>query len=314
MENHILPWFGSMRLVDITQADIDRWLASMPADQEAMKANALKALKSILRSASKPGLHGEPPLIPVYPATKSLPKPERKTRTVPATPEEVKAIYDAMPEHYRMAVYLAVFGDGLRIGEVCALQRQDIDSPSRTMHIRRGRVTMDPDRLTDTPRPTGAYVTSSYRPNSYPCSRPSYRNRWGESASARLFPAANNPYDPIHPNVLRGAFERARDAAGRPDPRFHDLRHTGLTWLAAEGATVRELMDAAGHADVTIAMRYHHSMDARRAELAEKLGERLLPDETPELIKSIIVDLNERIDELKEQVRCEEARLLQLKS
>ena len=30
------------------------------------------------------------------------------------------------------------------------------------------------------------------------------------------------------------------------DLRFHDLRHTGLTLLAGQGATVRELMDEAG--------------------------------------------------------------------
>lgn len=51
-----------------------------------------------------------------------------------------------------MSIYLAVFGDGLRIGEVCALQRRDIDPKTRTLHVRRGRVTMDNERLTDTPK------------------------------------------------------------------------------------------------------------------------------------------------------------------
>ncbi|KFI45598.1 site-specific recombinase, phage integrase family [Bifidobacterium bohemicum DSM 22767] len=122
IENHIIPYFGNMRLIDITQADIDCWLATMPDEQEAMKSNALRALKSILKTASKPGEHGEPPLIPQYPCTRSLPRPKRKSETIPATPEQVKNIHDAMPERYAMAIYLAVFGDGLRIGEVCALR------------------------------------------------------------------------------------------------------------------------------------------------------------------------------------------------
>ena len=37
----------------------------------------------------------------------------------------------------------------------------------------------------------------------------------------------------------------ARDAAGRPDLRFHDLR--GATFAALSGATLAELMGRLGH-------------------------------------------------------------------
>ncbi|MDN6854693.1 MAG: N-terminal phage integrase SAM-like domain-containing protein, partial [Bifidobacterium crudilactis] len=37
IENHIIPFFGATRLIDITQARIDRWLATLPAEQETMK-------------------------------------------------------------------------------------------------------------------------------------------------------------------------------------------------------------------------------------------------------------------------------------
>lgn len=57
-----------------------------------------------------------------------------------------------MPERYRISIYLDVFRDGLRIGEVCALQRRDIDPGTSILHIRRGRGTMDNERLTDTPK------------------------------------------------------------------------------------------------------------------------------------------------------------------
>ena len=46
---------------------------------------------------------------------------------------------------------------------------------------------------------------------------------------------------------MHDAFHAARDAAGRPDLRFHDLRHTGATLAAAAGATVAELMARIGH-------------------------------------------------------------------
>ncbi|MCX8648618.1 site-specific integrase [Bifidobacterium sp. B4107] len=312
VENHILAWFGNTRLIDITQAGINQWLASMPSDQQAMKANAYKALKSILRTASQPGLHGEPPLIPAYPCTKSLPKPERKSKTVPATPEEVKAIYDAMPERYRMSIYLAVFGDRLRIGEVCALQRRDIDPKTRTLHIRRGRATMDNERLTDTPKTDNSIRDERIPPQLLPLLQQFLDEQVRSEKDAWLFPEREDPTKPIHPNSLRSWYSQARDQAGRPDLRFHDLRHTGLTWLAAEGATIRELMDAAGHADVNTAMRYQHSLDRRKDILAEKLGANLLPDETPELLLARIGRVDEDIAGLERQHADLVARLQEL--
>ena len=312
-ENHILPYFGNTRLIDITQWDIDVWLATLPADQEAMRANSLKVLKAILKTASQPGLHGEPPLIPQYPCTRTLPKPRRKSETIPATPEQVKAIYDAMPVRYAMAVYLAVFGDGLRIGEVCALQRKDIDLDFRVMHIRRGRVTMDKAKLTDTPKTENSVRDERIPSQLIPLLRTFLDADVDDGKGAWLFPAKKDQSRPVHPNTLRGDYEIAREKAGRPDLRFHDLRHTGLTWLAEDGATVRELMDAAGHSDVETAMRYQHSVSERRDVLAERLGARLLSDDTVEIVEERIRQLDARIAELQELRDAERAKLERVK-
>ena len=141
--NHVLPYFAHIRLADITQSMVDRWLVTLPSDQPYVRAHAYKVVRAVLRTASKPGDDGEPPLIPSYPLTRGVATPKRETATVPATPQEVHAIYKAMPPEYRMSVYLAVFCDGLRIGEVCALQRGDIDFEHHILHIRRGRLTQD---------------------------------------------------------------------------------------------------------------------------------------------------------------------------
>ncbi|MFT8638703.1 tyrosine-type recombinase/integrase [Bifidobacterium sp.] len=309
IENHIIPFFGRTKLIDITQARIDRWLATLPAEQETMKTNAFKALKAMLRTASTPGLHGEPALIPQNPCVRSMPKPQRRIESRPATPEEIKGIHDAMPERYRMSVYLAVFGRGLRIGEVCALQRRDIDLNTRTLHIRRNRSTEDPDSKIGTPK-TNRSVRDERIPSQLIPLVEQFLNRHVQRGpTSWLFPATRNPKDPIHPNALRGMYANARSTVDRDDLRFHDLRHTGLTWMALDGATVRELMDSAGHADAETAMRYQHAIDERHTVLAEKLGERLLPDETSEtlraqieMIERDIEALERKRDELKRRV------------
>lgn len=72
--------------------------------------------------------------------------------------------------------------------------------------------------------------------------------------------------------VLDRAWRRARSSIGRSDLRLHDLRHTGLTFAAATGATVAELMHRAGHASPTAALRYQHATLDRDRAMAEALA------------------------------------------
>jgi integrase len=73
--------------------------------------------------------------------------------------------------------------------------------------------------------------------------------------------------------VLGQAWRRARRAAGRPGLHFDDLRHSGLTWSVATGASVAELMRRAGHASQAAALRYQHATDARDRVLADALSQ-----------------------------------------
>jgi hypothetical protein len=54
--------------------------------------------------------------------------------------------------------------------------------------------------------------------------------------------------------------------------RFHDLRHSGLTWAAASGATVAELMHRGGHSTSATAMRYQHATRDRDQAIARALS------------------------------------------
>jgi len=67
-------------------------------------------------------------------------------------------------------------------------------------------------------------------------------------------------------------FYPARDAAGRGDLRWHDLRHTGATLAALTGATLPELMNRLGHSTVNAAMRYQHTVEGRDQAIAEALS------------------------------------------
>jgi hypothetical protein len=77
--------------------------------------------------------------------------------------------------------------------------------------------------------------------------------------------------DGVWPSYRR--FYAAREKAGRPDLRFHDLRHTGATLAAMTGnVTLAELMARLGHATPAAAMRYQHAAAGRDEQIAEALS------------------------------------------
>lgn len=60
-------------------------------------------------------------------------------------------------------------------------------------------------------------------------------------------------------SALRKRYKRAQNAAGVPSLRFHDLRHTFGSLLAARGIDVVSIQDSMGHADITTTRRYLHA-------------------------------------------------------
>mgnify|MGYP002262553747 CR=1 FL=1 len=72
---------------------------------------------------------------------------------------------------------------------------------------------------------------------------------------------------------IRTTFETARERIGRPDLRFHDLRHTLGTWLNSRGIDINVIKDVLGHRDTATPQRYWHvGVDVGRKALDDKLS------------------------------------------
>jgi len=57
-----------------------------------------------------------------------------------------------------------------------------------------------------------------------------------------------------------------------PELHFHDLRHTGNTMAAAQGASLRELMERMGHSSPRAALIYLHATRERDQKIAAGMG------------------------------------------
>lgn len=69
-------------------------------------------------------------------------------------------------------------------------------------------------------------------------------------------------------------WREAVEAAGVPGLHFHDLRHTGNV-LAAETASLRELMARMGHSSTRAALIYQHASRERERAIAAAISERV---------------------------------------
>ncbi len=83
----------------------------------------------------------------------------------------------------------------------------------------------------------------------------------------------------MHPRAFESC-DKARNEVGRPDLRFHDLRHTGAVMAARAGATLAELQARLGHSTATAAMRYQHASE-QDAEIASGCRRWLLRSSRP---------------------------------
>ncbi len=63
----------------------------------------------------------------------------------------------------------------------------------------------------------------------------------------------------------------ALTAAGIADFRFHDLRHTTASMLAAQGASLLEIADVLGHKTLAMVKRYSHLVVDHKASVIEKM-------------------------------------------
>ena len=75
--------------------------------------------------------------------------------------------------------------------------------------------------------------------------------------------------------TFRRTWTKARTAVGLPDLHFHDLRHTGNTMAAGQGASLRELMERMGHSSTRAALIYQHATQERDDAIAAGMGKLL---------------------------------------
>ncbi len=140
---------------------------------------------------------------------------------------------------------------GMRKGEILGLEWERIDLSS-------ARITLD--------------RTKSGRPRGVPINRAVYEALIAlEPDASRRTGLLFRKRDARAWGQIRTAFETALAKAGIKDFRFHDLRHTAASHLVMRGASLQEVKEILGHADLSMTLRYAHLSPAHLRSAVERL-------------------------------------------
>ncbi|HEU4490100.1 MAG TPA: tyrosine-type recombinase/integrase, partial [Jiangellales bacterium] len=255
LDSRIRPTFGDMPVRAITAARVRAWHSGLDANTPTIRAHAYALLRTILGTAVVDGL------LPANPChLRGAGTTHRAHKVEPATLDELAALVEAMPPRYRLMTLLAAWC-GLRFGELAELRRGDVDLRNGVLHVRRGVVRVRGEVIVGTPKTAAGVRDVAIPPHLLPAVREHLHTHIGGGRDGLLFPAKHGGH--LAPATLYRVFYPAREAAGRPDLRWHDLRHTGAVLAASTGATLAELMARLGHSTPAAALRYQHAAQGR---------------------------------------------------
>jgi integrase len=267
VRTHLLPFFGSMRLPEISPADVQIFLSQKAKKLAPRSVLSLRnRLLKIFGSANKWGyLESNPAQGTEVPALVDT----RDRRTL--TPEQVRRLLAALAEPYRTMLLLAVLS-GLRRGEILGLRWKAVDFEDRSVLV----------------------SESNFEGHAVPVkTRASRRKVFVDAvlveALAALRPERYQPEDfvfasetgtALHPtNVQRRVLNPAGERAGIPRVSWHNFRYTYSTWADPSGESIKALQAQLGHTDSKLTLSvYTQPMPKAQKQVARKVAGVLLPN------------------------------------
>jgi integrase len=264
LDSRVLPTLADVPITAVSPALVRSWYAGIDDGHPTIRAHAYSLLRSILTTAVGDELIAANPC-----HIRGAGNSKRVKKIKPATLEDLAAIVAEMPEQLRLMVLLAAWC-ALRFGELAELRRNDVDVKAGVLHIRRAVTWVEGHAIIGTPKSEAGVRDVAVPPHLVPVIKTHLKEhaQWGQDGLLFPSPRGNN----LTSATLYESWWPARDAAGRSDLRFHDLRHTGAVLAASTGATLAELMARLGHSTPAAALVYQHAAKGRDAEIAARLS------------------------------------------
>ena len=274
---YIVPNFGNKEVSEITNEYIRRqsdWLLKNGSQKgtglsSKTVSDILNVLSNILKFAAQNGLalNCDVRTIQIKSQGKQMEVLSRKEQE-----RLCQYLYDEL-NSYNVGILLCLF-TGMRIGEVCALQWEDVSFLDKTIYIHRTLQRIQ-DRDNVGKSKTRIVISSpksisSIRVIPIPDELLQLLRRHRAAFSGYLL---TNDEKYIEPRTLQNHFKRALQVCEIRQINYHSLRHTFATRCIELGFDIKSLSEILGHASVNVTLnRYVHPPMELKKENMQKLS------------------------------------------
>ena len=264
LARHVLPWVGHLAIASVTRDDLKRLVAALDAKARSgfsvesdgkrrafgwkTAVNAWSTVRALFRDACGAKqvdlcVRNDNPASGVVGPDIGASKAK-----VYLWPSEFASLVscERVPVRWRRLFALAVYTVA-RAGELAALDWSDVDLEHGTLHIHRA---FNFKRASVKPTKTGTARRIPVEPGVVTLLKALCIESKGKGAVVRL-PSLGTLSNRLRFYLRRAGVTRAdlfASDATRKAVTFHDLRATGITWMAVRGDDPLKIMQRAGHA------------------------------------------------------------------
>lgn len=268
IENHIIPYFSTKKVNEITAQDIMNWQTEILRTVSSNNKPVYK--KSFLKT-----IHNQINAIFNF-AVKYFDLPKNPASIVGnmGTAKEVEMEFWTkeqymsfrevmMAEPIFFYAFECLYWLGIRKGEMLALTVEDFDfkkkevSITKTLHVLNGKVYVTTPKTRKSVRKVKIPEFLCEEMKNY------FASFYELGVNERIFP--------ISKSSLNRALQRGEEKANLPKIRIHDLRHSHVSLLIHNGYSAVAIADRLGHESIHVTYRYAHLFPSVQEEMANSL-------------------------------------------
>lgn len=265
-ENHLLPYFGKQYKINEEEAQA----FVLQKLEEGLSQKTVKDILIVLKMTLKYGVKHN--YFNYEPFEIRFPTERKRQQMEVLNRAEQKKIMNYIQEHFtfkNLGVYLCL-STGMRIGEVCALMWEDINTDTQMISI--NKTIQRIYTIENGIRKTELIIDSPKTKNSFreiPISRELLRMvKPVKKIVNNSFFVLTNEAKPTEPRTYRNYYKSFMDNLGMPHLKFHGLRHSFATRCIESNCDYKTVSVLLGHSNISTTLNLYVHPNAEQKKKA----------------------------------------------
>ena len=269
LKEKLIPYFGKKKMNEIKPSDIIKWQNTLTTmtDENERPLYSRKYLKTIQSQLSAIFNHA----VRLYSLRQNpvhvagpIGGDDRTEEMKIWTKEEYRKFSEAVSDNVEsFTAFEILYWGGLRLGEMLALTKEDIDFDNNEIRITKSLQRIEGE-IVITPPKTKKGIRTVKIPEFLTREIEMFiRMQYGLRDENRIFMLSKS--------FLHHELDRGCDATGVKRIRIHDLRHSHVSMLIDMGFTPVDVANRVGHENIDITMHYAHMFPKKQLEIANRL-------------------------------------------